>query len=236
LLFVLSGFGFLLSPPSFDLVVFPGRAVTKSIRITNVSRETLFIEVKKEDFVIDARGKVKWLEPGVYPFSCHEYVEVNPLSFTILPGEKKTVRFTVNLPQNARGEYSGVLVFRSVRLPKVWKPTVVLEGEVVCALYIKAANTVVKSGDIKNITYEGDTIFIEFSNEGNCRLKPSVTLTVWDGPEKVYEKKVEGETILRHSRRVFAFPFKKKGRFRVIARIDYGGLEILEGEREILVR
>ncbi len=232
--------GFLLSPPKFELTVFPRQSVNKTIDIRNVTGDTLYIKTILEDFFMTPFGKPQFKPPGVYPYSCSNWIQVNPVNFTILPHQKKIVRFTVSLPDGSDGEYLGVITFKSMKLPKKWAPTIIISGEISVFIYLTSANTGILEGDMEGLSFSQDTISVTYHNKGNIHNRVDCNVEIKNSSGKiVWKSEQKHKLVLRNSERILTFLINKKlrkGIYNIFATIDYGGKELIQGERKIHLR
>ncbi len=232
--------GFLLSPPKFQITLFANQSANKTIELKNVTGDTLYVEIVLEDFFLTPYGKSQFKPAGVYPYSCSKWIQVNPVNFLLLPRQKKIVRFTVTLPEGSEGDYLGVITFKSKKLPKKWTPSIAIYGEISVFVYLASANTGILSGDMEDLDFKKDTIFVTYHNTGNVRnyVDCNIEIKSFSG-ETVWKAEQKNKLVLRNSERILTFLINKKlrrGTYNIFATIDYGGKELIQGERKIHLR
>jgi len=229
--------GFLLSPPKFQITLFANQSANKTIDLKNVTGDTLYVETVLEDFFLTPYGKPQFKPAGVYPYSCSKWIQVNPVSFLLLPHGKKIVRFTVTLPGGSDGDYLGVITFKSKGLPKKWTPSIAIYGEISVFVHLISANTGILDGDMEGLSVKQDTIFVTYHNTGNVRNHIDCTIEIKSLSGKtIWQAEQKNKLVLRNSERILTLLINKKlrkGTYNILATIDYGGKELIQGERKI---
>jgi len=231
----LSIINFLVTPPKLTVVTFGG-ITTEKITVKNIDREKpLRIKAYTGDWLLNEDGKIYYLEPGRVSFSCSPWISINPREFTIPPGGNKEVRVTLDIPK-IQGGYWGVVFFEAVPIPSEWTPTIRVSGRIGLTVYVSSGDGLLKRGELTSLIIANKEVKICFKNEGNIWLRPSVKLYIKKGEKEVYKDSIINNVVLPNFERIFTFDLKnklKKGLYTFTADIDYGGNEILRGEREV---
>ncbi len=95
------------SPPRFELQ-WDGRGSTESLSVLNVSDAPLSVEVSLGNWDLDEENRNRELPPTEQ--SLDQWMIVNPLQFTIEPGDSQTVRFAIRpRVQPAPGEHRAMI-------------------------------------------------------------------------------------------------------------------------------
>src|SRR5690606_1515635 len=104
------------SPQYFDLRLAEAQP-TNAYRLFNLTRDPKQVRVSVVSWTLDEQGEIRLL-PST-DTSLDQWVVVNPIEFTIAPGDSQAVRFSirpaVELPP---GEHRAMLVFDEVLLPQ----------------------------------------------------------------------------------------------------------------------
>ena len=104
------------SPQYFDLGLAEAQA-TNAYRLFNLTKDPKQVRVSVVSWTLDEQGEIRLL-PST-DTSLDQWVVVNPIEFTIAPGDSQAVRFSirpaVELPP---GEHRAMLVFDEVLLPQ----------------------------------------------------------------------------------------------------------------------
>src|ERR1700761_5886846 len=100
-----------VSPAKYELQTQPGKQETFPITVRNTSPATVHIVASLVDFAVGRDGQYQFSPPGKSPYSLSKDITINPREFDIDPGSFTQVRFSVDVPANANGEYSNLVFF-----------------------------------------------------------------------------------------------------------------------------
>jgi hypothetical protein len=81
-----------ISPSRFELDISP-QPTTESVRIMNLSDTPIEVQVSVVNWDLDEANQVRVLEPTEQ--SLDQWMTINPLHFTVAPGETQNVRFSI---------------------------------------------------------------------------------------------------------------------------------------------
>jgi len=105
--------GLSVSPQIFELDVFPGEKHLKKINLGNLSEVAMPILVRVTDFTVaEETGEMLFDESSQDPsFASRFWFEIEKPNFILEPKEKREVRFSINIPENAEpgGHYAVIL-------------------------------------------------------------------------------------------------------------------------------
>ncbi len=104
--------GLTISPLTFELVADPRDTTVNELKVFNPTQNTFSVKMEVEDFTpVGEEGQVVVEATGTETYSLKHWVTFEPQSFTVEPGEKQFVRFTIAVPENAEpgGHYGSVL-------------------------------------------------------------------------------------------------------------------------------
>lgn len=102
-----------LYPVSFRYDIPRGASQTGVITVTNPSEVSLSLQVETENFSGGDGGTVEYAPDGA-KYGLLSWMSVDKTPFTLGPGQKKEVPFSISVPQNAEvGGHYGTILFRA---------------------------------------------------------------------------------------------------------------------------
>ncbi len=239
-----AGHGFQISPVLVELNADPGKQYTISIKLKNVTANTLSTKSQVNDF--GAKGENG--DPEIFlnekeksTYSLKSWVDKIP-SYTLKSQESKTIPITINIPSNAEpGGHYGVVRFTGVA-PELAgdESEVALSGSIGTLLLVRVSGGVkeglkledfftTQNGKKSSFFEKGPISLVErIKNTGNVHIKPTGTVVVKDmfGKTKASLKVNEPpKNILPDSIRRFEQELNKKwlfGRYTVDLNLAYG--------------
>ena len=110
---VIGSGGFRVEPARFIIEMEAGSRVTEVITISNTSSRRLDLYANYYDWELNSDYELVTFEQGSIPESLEGLLRFNPRSFSLEPGEKQMVRFTVSFPEEEieRFERRGIIFF-----------------------------------------------------------------------------------------------------------------------------
>jgi len=121
-----------VSPPRLEVEI-SGDSTNESLRVLNMGTEPVAIDVTVHGWVLDAANKLQLVEPDEQ--SLDQWMIVNPLSFTLEPGDSQTVRLSIRPKVRPEpGEHRAIVYFRQTPPPTEGSSMRVL-GRVGVAVY-----------------------------------------------------------------------------------------------------
>jgi len=228
-----------VSPARIEKMLFGAEEITEVFEVQNVSDDSLRIKIEFEDFVIDENGKTIFLPAESLFNSIAPYVVVNPEEFSIRPQGIEYVRLTFRIPRDKEiSEYYGMMIFKSQPIPSQYQPMIQIAGEVGVPIYYSVANLIIKDASFESLYVVDDSINIVFKNAGNIHLRVKGEAKILTIDEKIVEKDSIPEfVVLPEKIRKVKLPIKIKlrnGDYLIRVRLDYGALQLLEGERRFI--
>lgn len=185
------GQGFEISPTIIEMRGDPGQTIAGSIRVNNITKDTLIARARTNDFLARGEeGQPRLLldEEEKSPYSMKDWVQVP--SATLAAGEAKTINFTVKIPANASpGGHYGVVRFTATP-PEVEGSGVALAPSVGTLVLLNVSGQVreqlrfeeffaQKDGKRGGLFPSGPLTFVErLKNTGSVHVKPQGTLTI----------------------------------------------------------
>ncbi|HED31405.1 MAG TPA: molecular chaperone [Prosthecochloris aestuarii] len=96
-------------PSMFELEI-GSRPVSESIRLKNLKKRPVTIEVDVFNWTLDKQNNLQIIPPD--PQSLDQWMLINPLSFTIEPGQEQLIRFAIRPPVKPEpGEHRAIVYF-----------------------------------------------------------------------------------------------------------------------------
>jgi P pilus assembly chaperone PapD len=235
-----------VTPIRIELKAKPGSQITDVFYVRNNSAKPMRIKVFAENWFLKEDGTPNFIGDKETTFACREWIKVNPFDFRIQPGEIKTVRFTVSVPEGTPdGGYHAAVSFENVpEAPAGGKlGQVAFTGKIAAAVYV-VVGKVQPEGALEDLTFvqsdDSQQIKLKLSNSGKThyRLSGNVVIKNSQG-KKVAELEVPDDPVLPGTERYVTIGLKEKlapGNYQVQVRLDIGRDEIIGLEKEITVK
>ena len=192
--------GITISPPKFEFEIEPGNAVVGEIKIVNDEDRELTLVTNVQDFIAGGEtGNPQFINPeeNDESISLGKWVQVLESEIIIEPRSKKTVQFTITVPENAEpGGHYGTIFFAPPAgggqlsvVQRIGSLVLVrVKGEIKEAgaletygSYTLAQNTNFKDAVEKKF-YENTPVkfAIRYRNDGNVHLKPQGKIEIFN--------------------------------------------------------
>ena len=229
----------------------PGKTITATIRLLNISNNNLVANGEVEDFVAkgeDGQPQILLETNERSPYSLKDWVTI-PRDTYLAKGEAKTVAITMRVPASASpGGHYGVVRFTG-RPPEVEGQGVSLAPSLGSLILLNVSGQVKEQLKIEEFkpTFGGKpgwlfengplTFMTRLRNTGNVHVKPqgNVQVTGWFGQKARLTLNEKGGNVLPDSIRRFENSWGKKwmfGRFQAYPEVAYGTQgQTLVGER-----
>ncbi len=233
---------FTISPPYFELFLKPKEIKTIIITAENAGDSTIHIKIYPNDWDLDTDDSPLFVEANTFENSCSNWFYINPMEFNLEPHSDKDIRITLQVPENVFGEYKSIIFFETTPYKKNPNSMIQFNSRLGSAIYVSIIGTVSKNGDIIGIEYnEKDSYAIAlFENTGNMHCRVTANLKIYDFKNKlIYEKDISSQLSLPGRTKKIKIPvdtYLNSGSYTFKIRIDYGGNELLEGEKTIIIK
>ena len=239
-LIVLIGYlGFTVGPARVEKTVLVPDAFTDVFEVQNFTADSLRIRVEFEDYGIDVWGEVTFHSPGYFANSLAPVAVINPEEFVIPPQSMERLRVTFNLPREADvPEYYSMLIFKSQPIPTQYSSAISVAGEIGVPIYYSISRYAVAAISFDSLFERKDSLEVVLSNTGNVHARVKGEILIRDN---------SGRTVQQDSLAEFVVMPGKNRRFKIaidrsigegthVARVifDYGGIELLIGERKLV--
>jgi hypothetical protein len=238
-----------ITPLRAELTLAAGASTSQPIRITNTSKEGLQMRGAVVDWTLSAAGDLNYLKRSeTGSWGCGRWLQINPVEFTLGPGQTQMVRYTLSVPKEAAsGGYHCAIAF-DMQQPmrgRIESPMGVINlVRLLTAIYVTIGSPEIHA-KVKGIelvrSKDGKTwnIVTEFENSGTThyRVGGSVELLGEDGRlirKFDYANFPVLPGVARADRLEFADPLPP-GTYRLRAVIDVGAKERLGADVRVTV-
>jgi len=223
-----------VSPLRVEHQVKPGTNETNVIEIRNEGSAPTRIAIHTEDWTMDRKGDVNFSRAAGDPYSCANWLQLNPADFRIDPGQVRQIRYSLTVPADAKeGGYRAAIALTGMPMAEedIAKRKIALNGRIVVMAYATVGSPEVKAQfqDFQvTAINKGISVKMTLANLGDVhfRLKKSwVTLKNSKG-EEVGRAEVPDIPVLPGA--VRELEFKKedlalpKGTYQAEAILDVG--------------
>ncbi len=238
-------FQFSIDPSRTELTINPGEKKNSYVTVTNTHEsDSVSIRAYVQDLIYLPDGSNDFVKAGSTPWSCAEWIKINPDEFYLLPDQEKVVKFQVKVPPEASGGYYGVIFFevlsKSAQQEASSANVAVRIGSLVLVDIAGTAQYSAKITDLSVVeSVEEDSSGLDIScivkNSGNILIRPTGTMQILDaaGVEESNLKLNPNEGgILPGTSRKFNISIDEdleEGKYEVRSLIDYGGVNLLGG-------
>tara|TARA_R110001592_G_scaffold125325_3_gene335228 strand:- start:4396 stop:5307 length:912 start_codon:yes stop_codon:yes gene_type:complete len=244
--------GISVSPAHFHLNMKPGEVKTYKITIKNDTEKTEKFKVNTFDFNMDGKGKSSFISPGTGKYSLSKWLNVSPTFIEVAPGEKKEIKFTVNIPTDSTGNKAAwnIIMIEQEEPRKKLEPPSQSDQTIALGViptfafgvfvYQNPPNVSSNSVEITNFSKvaKNDSvnfIQIEAKNTGNgiayCTSYVDLTNLNTGKQQRLMVKRF---TIVPELTRDFTFILPKgleKGKYLAIGVLDYEGSEEIQAAK-----
>lgn len=229
-----------VSPIRVEHLVRQGEKGTDMISVTNDGTAPTRLKVSVEDWTLTKDGNPMFMKVGNTPYSCAEWIRVNPVDFRIGPGQTREVRYTISVPQGIDdGGYRAAIIFETVPevIPGEKTKRVFLKGRIVTILYEVVGKPILQghaNGLKTERKKEGIDFILSLQNTGKVHYRTKGTITVKDEKgEKAFEVEIPDVPVLPESERKIKVSYDKsipKGKYTATAVVDIGKKELIGAE------
>jgi P pilus assembly chaperone PapD len=230
-----------VSPAKYELQTQPGKQETFPITVRNTSGAAVHIVASLSDYVVGPSGNYAFAPPGKTPYSLAKDVSINPREFDLEPGAFTQVRFSVDVPASASGEYSN-LVFFTTRPTRHGGGLSIVE-RIASKIYVMIPESTRIGGEINDVKTQslgdGQHYLVDFRNTGNAHVYLSGRVEIKQGGTVIDRVAFpQGMLVERSGKRLIDAVGKKlaPGSYSVVALVDYGGPNLVAGQANITVR
>jgi hypothetical protein len=245
------------APPSFSQIYFgispiraehriiPGESLTEVFEIRNNATGPIRLKVNVENWTILPDGTPTFIGAKSTPYSCKDWIVVNPQDFRLKPGETRSVRYTMTVPADATpAGYHASVSFETVpdATGGQGPSRMLFSGKIAAVVYIVAGSPAIE-GDLLDLTMgmkEGTpAVILDLENTGRTHFRTKGTLRAFDAKDvKAADIPLPDDVLLPESRKKIACALPaalEPGTYRVVCTLDIGRPELIEMERHLEV-
>jgi hypothetical protein len=230
-----------ITPAQYEFQADAGRQTTFPIMVRNVGNATVHVVASLVDVDTTAEGGgARFLRPGSKKFSASRWSEVNPREFDIPVDGVQQVRYTVNVPNGAHGEYPA-FVFFTTRPPR--KPGGFGLAESVASRLYTVVGDVTPGGAVDEVFTKpldsGREYAVKFQNTGSMHEYIGGIVDVTSAGSNVDHIVLPPKTLVpRGEAQIVSAQGKKlpPGTYSAVAIVDYGGHSRVAGKTTFVVR
>ncbi len=238
------------SPLRVEIQAQPGSSNTQAVTVTNPGQETVRVRATLSDWYLSRDGAPQFEAPAPdRPFAASDWVRFAPPEFTLEPGMKGIVRFTVTVPADV--EPGGYRNGHSVRAhcraaaEPIKGRQVVLKSRIATLVYVHVGQPPAAI-ELTNLevrgTGEQTQIVAGLKNRSRRSVRTKGNLIVYDGSgTAIAQIPLPDVPVLPESERDLAIspsdPARPlpSGQYRVELKLDVGMPELLVGETTLKV-
>lgn len=238
------------SPTRLNYKVSPGGSATGLITVTNNADRRQTFTVDFGDFDASRAGKSKFLDKGVLPRSCADWLSATPGLFELDPGESQQIRVVMDVPQDSTALMARWAV-AYIRLSEERQAQQEANDGLIVNLnqayrfgvYIfqTPPNAVYAKGELIDFTQNEDQLILRLRNVGETFLKCASYAEFTNlQTGEISRLKPRNFTVLPASNRDVTFIIPKDyppGKYSVLGVLDYGNRdEVAAAEIEIEIK
>lgn len=226
--------GLSVSPPTFELSANPGDSLSNTIKVQNLSDESIRVVVDRRNFTaVGEEGSVD-LTAEASSFSLASWMSVFPTETEISPQGIKIFTFWINAPLNAEpGGHFGSIVFRIAGQGQMRQTGASVAQELATLVLLRVAGKTTEQLNLESFSpqrklleYGPVELVFRLRNQGNVHLKPRGTVTVTNlFGQKVAVLEIEPKNVIPGAIRKNSVFWDKKllfGRYQAIISLAYG--------------
>ncbi|MFH0940247.1 MAG: hypothetical protein V1840_00125 [Candidatus Omnitrophota bacterium] len=196
---VCSWAGIRIDKPKIRLAIASGSYDGGEVKVENNGNEPVAVKVYLEDWVYKSQdGGKEFMPKGTTALSCSNWINFYPADFTLPVGGTQMVRYTVTVPQDAKGGYYSVMFFETGggEMEKLDEQgntmTVKVLNRLGALFYVEPQGTIQKTAELKNLEISQNlnrlNVSVELVNTGNTDIAASGTFNVMDAQGYVYAR------------------------------------------------
>lgn len=225
-----------VTPSVVKFSILPGESKNGTFEIHNAGKEDIYVEIVKKDWILEEDNR-KFAEPGTHSRSLCEWVTFEEESVKVNPNQLRKIRYMIEVPEDAKGGYWGLVCFKAQPLKK--GPGIRVATQVISFIGVEVEGTLKKKVEItqisaQNVKDKGVILKANLKNLSNTQIfqpAPQGKFKIEDKDGNVIaEGKLEGLMILPNEKGEYTSePFKldNKGEYQTTVYFDYGGTKLI---------
>ena len=229
-----------VAPVRVEHLVKQGERGTDTISVTNDGTVPTRLRVSIEDWTLTRDGNPMFMKVGKNPYSCADWIRINPVDFRVDPGQTREVRYTVAVPEGVEeGGYRVAIIFETVPdvTPGEKAKRVYLKGRIATIVYEVVGKPVPQghANSLKaDLKKEGMDFILVLQNTGKVHFRTNGSITVRDSNgSTAFEVSMPDVPVLPGSEREIKINHNKavpRGKYTATAVVDIGRKELIGAE------
>lgn len=230
-------------PSKVEVSAAAGAVKTGVLAVQNQGVSTRTLRVLAVNCRMNRDGSLSYTDEDE-PRGCRSWIKASDREITVNPRTNHQLLYSIKLPRDAAGSYFAALLLadatRQDLSPREYQD---LPGAIIL---VTAANSGTRAADLVGLSLRrggegGFTAELLVQNHGTLSLTPSGLLQAYgeDGAEVLRLPINEGkELVLPGATRALNVPVERleTGSYKITATVDYGSLELLQGETTVYVK
>lgn len=192
-----------VSPFRTDLEIPAGKTRKESFTVGNDSARAMKILVQAEDWTLGEDGQIVLPGPADrLPFSCQDWIWLDSREFTLKPGERRLVSWSLSVPPGTPpGHYWTAVSFEAVEGTGAGdKNSLMIKGKIMASVFVLVGKSPAQ-GEITDASLidreKGSLVIIRFKNSGRSYFMTSGRLEIKDARgKKILETELPEEIVL----------------------------------------
>ncbi|MCU0607360.1 MAG: hypothetical protein MUF78_08085 [Candidatus Edwardsbacteria bacterium] len=230
-------------PSKVEVSAAAGAVKTGVLAVQNQGVSTRTLRVLVVNCRMNRDGSLSYVEEDD-PRGCRQWIKASAREITINPRANHQLLYSVKLPRDAAGSYiAALLLADAARQDLASGDYRDLPGAI---MLVTVPNSGARAADLAGLSLrrsdgEGYVAELLVRNRGTLALTPSGLVQVYgdDGAEKQRLTLNQGrELVLPGATRSLDVPIERleAGSYKMTATVDYGSLELLQGETTVYVK
>lgn len=228
----------------------PGATLTEAAHVSNLGAAPVPMTATLNDW---------WLAPGGAPvfapagapaedaYACSSWLRVNPVEFTVGPGQSATVRYTIQVPAHApvQGCHAAILFTSAPVLRPTANGGILTRARLATILYITVGHPRI-AGHLADISLAPPAtagaawrLRLSVANTGNTFFRASGTASLLAATgQTVASFPLGSQVVLPHTTRVLGFSLPAPpapGNYQLRARVNFGLPRIEQIEKAVAI-
>ncbi|MFP4472579.1 MAG: hypothetical protein ACLFPX_01740 [Candidatus Omnitrophota bacterium] len=173
----------LLEQGKVKKIVQPGETVVGTFSVHNLGQKAINADIYLEDFEYKPpfTGEKNFMRAGTAERSNAEWINFYPSEITLPPSSADTIRYTINVPEDARGGYYSVMFFEAAGgSPDQLDSTGLLIIARVGTLFFVETEDRLKKIEVTDVSLSDEQLVTRVKNDGNVVLVVSSVYFVLD--------------------------------------------------------
>ncbi len=178
-----------VAPPLLDLSIPPGGNESFRLTVRNIGDIDVRIKPSIADLELTPTGEAVPVEPAGGKWSCAEWITLDLSEFTLAPGDRRNIDFTIKVPMGVRGGRYCVITFEASPIRRRHQSGFSVSTKTGTIIMETVPRRTTRSGEISSLKVttfpeEGEVRLVAlFKNTGNVhvKIKPGAVIKNTEG-------------------------------------------------------